>query len=176
MTDAPPRPDAPSRDQFTLTVEEVLLLYEQAGFPRPRRRIQKYCARGDLECLKVETQSAEKYLITPVSVDRHIALVKQTDAARRAPARPDAPERHLQQSQSSVENGDAPAGAPPRPDAPDFQARYMGQLETENEFLRGQNTVLLERIKETNVITAQLQRILAPLLGAPDRKDTNNEG
>jgi hypothetical protein len=43
-------------------------LWERAGFPPPRRRIQKHCARGDLECLKAETQSNEKYLITPPSL------------------------------------------------------------------------------------------------------------
>jgi hypothetical protein len=54
------------------------------------RRLQKYCARGDLDCRKVETPSGERYIITPESVDRHIAYIKETsDAAGRAPARPD---------------------------------------------------------------------------------------
>src|ERR1700680_321263 len=115
MNDALPRPDAPSREQFTLTIDDVILLYERAEFPRPRRRIQKYCARGDLECLKVETQSGEKYLITPASVERHIALIQQTDAARRDQPRPDAPERPQIQSHVLPEKNES---APP-----DVQAR-----------------------------------------------------
>jgi len=50
VTNAQARPDAPS-----LTVEEAAQRYEQAGIPRTIRRVQKYCARGDLECQKIET-------------------------------------------------------------------------------------------------------------------------
>jgi hypothetical protein len=35
--------------------------------------------------------------------------------------------------------------------------------------LREQNTVLLERVKETNILTGRLQEMLTPLLGASDR-------
>ena len=55
-----------------------------------------------------------------------------------------------------------------RPDAPDFQGRYLEHLEKENSFLREQNTVLLERVKETNILTGRLQEMLTPLL-APAR-------
>ena len=48
-------------------------------------------------------------------------------------------------------------------------------LETEVDFLRGQNTVLLERIKETKVLTAQLQQLLAPLLKAPECSEEGRE-
>lgn len=67
--------------------------------------------------------------------------------------------------------GSAPEGIPaavreqPRPDAPDFQSRYLMHLEKENVFLREQNTVLLERVKETNILTGRLQEMLTPLLG-----------
>src|ERR1700687_3721287 len=99
ITDAEARPAAPLPEQeFTLTIEEVASLYERAGFPRPIRRIQKYCARGDLDCRKVETLSGQKYLITPQSVERHVALIAQTQgAAGRAQTRPDAPERTEEQ-------------------------------------------------------------------------------
>jgi len=58
----------------------------------------------------------------------------------------------------------AAEGAQARPGAPDFQERYVTHLETENSFLREQNTVLLERVKETNILTGRLQEMLTPLL------------
>src|SRR5438094_869816 len=115
MNDALPRPDAPSREQFTLTIDDVLALYERAGFPRPRRRIQKYCARGDLECLKIETQSGEKYLITSASVERHLALIRETDASRRGQTRPDAPGRAPEAVSIFKEEESAPHDARTRP-------------------------------------------------------------
>jgi hypothetical protein len=47
----------------TLTIDAAADRY--SGFPRPVRRLQK-CARGDLECLKVETSSGE-YIIKETS-------------------------------------------------------------------------------------------------------------
>jgi hypothetical protein len=40
------------------------------------RRIQKYCARGDLDCKKVETNFGEKYFISEESIDRHRAQIR----------------------------------------------------------------------------------------------------
>ncbi len=166
MSDAPARPDAPLDEAaFTLTIEGAADRYAAAGFPRPTRRLQKYCARGDLDCRKVETSSGEKYLITPESIERHIAYIKETaDAAGRGPARPSAAGRMTDLEASSPVKEDAPEPAPARPDAPDFRQRYITHLETENSFLREQNTVLLERVKETNILTGRLQEMLTPLL------------
>jgi hypothetical protein len=54
--------------------------------------------------------------------------------------------------------------------------RYVVALERENEFLRGQIAVKDEQIKEqtarareTNILIDGLQRMLAPLLSAPER-------
>jgi hypothetical protein len=169
MTPAPSRLDAPLDDtEYTLTIDEVSERYARAGHPRTIRRLQKYCARGDLQCRKVETAFGEKYLVTAMSVDHHIAqIVDALAASGRAPARPDAPDEAQQGSHISESKEVAPPNAPARPDAPNFQARYTDHLEEENKFLRVQNTVLLERVKETNIITARLQEMLAPLLGTP---------
>ena len=59
MTDAPARLDAPPGAPPHLTVEEAAQRYEAAGIPRTIRRIQKYCARGDLNRKKVETDLAK---------------------------------------------------------------------------------------------------------------------
>jgi hypothetical protein len=154
----------------TLSIDEAADRYATAGFPRPTRRLQKYCARGDLDCRKVETSSGEKYLITPESIERHIAYIKETTAAAgRAQTRPDASERAPELQTDKPPKEDAPQPAPARPDAPDFRERYIGHLETENSFLREQNTVLLERVKETNILTGRLQEMLTPLLN-PERQ------
>ena len=92
------RPAAPGdAPHYTLTVEETAERYEKAGVSRTIRRIQKYCARGDLDCKKVETDVGEKYLISEESIDRHVAQIKDAqDAAGRAQSRPSAPERPLE--------------------------------------------------------------------------------
>src|SRR5437660_12881675 len=70
------RPDALSDEHgFLLSVEEAADRYAAAGHPRTIRAIQKYCARGDLECQKAETLYGQRYLITPASVARHIAQI-----------------------------------------------------------------------------------------------------
>jgi hypothetical protein len=57
---------------------------------------------------------------------------------------------------------------------------YVGQLERENEFLKGQIGVkdktieaLLERDRETNHLIAGLQKMLTPLLGRSEDSHTD---
>ena len=57
------------------------------------------------------------------------------------------------------------------------ESRYVGLLERENEFLRGQVLVkdtqiseLTERARETNHLVAGLQNLLRPLLTKPDER------
>ncbi|MGO9005533.1 MAG: hypothetical protein ACLQIQ_21610 [Beijerinckiaceae bacterium] len=166
---------ATSPDDYTLTIDEAAVRYEHAGHPRTTRTIQRYCAKGHLECLRQETPFGEKYMITPMSVARHIAQIAELasttsrDMSRQAAAsvaRPDSQE---------IEKSDAPTGLDQsRHVAADD--RYMSQLETENSFLKTQVAVkdtqiaaLLERDHETNALINGLQRMLAPLLGSPDR-------
>jgi hypothetical protein len=66
---------------------------------------------------------------------------------------------------------------------PDLSERYIARLEGENEFLReeartknAQIKELTERSRETNVLIAGLQRILAPRLGSPDPHPSTAEG
>ena len=77
-----PRTDANTDEHnFLLSVEEAADRYAAAGHPRTIRAIQKYCGRGDLESQKVETTYGERYLITPASVDRHIAMIIERSQA-----------------------------------------------------------------------------------------------
>ncbi len=169
------RPDAlHDAPLYSVTVEEAAALYERAGIPRTIRRVQKYCARGDLDCKKIETEAGEKYYITMASIDRHIAQISDAlAAAGRAPTRLDASERPLQTKELVSDEAATPRGAQVRPDASErnFQDLYIQQLETENAFLRDQTVVLLERVKETNVLTQGLQRLLSPLLRTPDKPE-----
>src|SRR5258708_40260919 len=73
-----PRPAPTSPDsEYSLSIEEVGDLYAQAGLARDLRTIQRYCRRGRLDARLVEFPFGEKYLITPTSVERHIAFLKE---------------------------------------------------------------------------------------------------
>src|SRR5580693_4210001 len=86
MNDDPSRPVATSPDSdFTLTIEDALERYAKAGLPRTPRSIQRYCAKGHLECRLIETQFGEKYLIAPASIDKHIAYIEEVRLAATSP-------------------------------------------------------------------------------------------
>jgi hypothetical protein len=155
---------------YLLSVEETADRYAAAGHPRTIRAIQKYCRRGDIESQKVETTYGERYLITPASIDRHIAMIiERIQASGREQPPPAASVRSMETSQTPPTELAAPVREQPPPDVPEFRDRYIGHLEEENTFLREQNTVLLERVKETNILTGRLQEMLTPLLAASDR-------
>jgi hypothetical protein len=172
------RPVATSSDSdFTLTIEDALALYAGAGIPRTPRSIQRYCAKEHLTSRRIETEFGEKYLITRGSVEKHIAYIKEVTPATSR----DVP--RLVATSVAAENKDdmprqEPATAPglSRPVATGIpeDSRYVGALERENEFLRGQVVVkdtqireMTERARETNVLIGGLQKMLSPLLGRP---------
>jgi hypothetical protein len=83
MTDDQSRPVATTPDNdFTLTIEEAVERYARAGLPRTPRSIQRYCAKGHLDSRRIETQFGEKYLISPASVDKHIAYIEEDATSR----------------------------------------------------------------------------------------------
>src|ERR1700689_1971274 len=86
MTDDLSRPVATSDDSdFTLTIDDALERYTRAGLPRTPRSIQRYCAKGHLQCRLIETEFGEKYLIAPTSVDKHIAYIEEVRLAATSP-------------------------------------------------------------------------------------------
>ena len=177
MTDMP-RPVATNDDEFTLAIEDVAKRYEEAGHARTIRTLQRYCKSGHLDSIKMQTKLGDMYLVTPQSVDRHIAQIKEIEVATsRVQPRPVATYDAQKIETASVLPVEATHRNQPRPDATTTQ--YLAQLERENEFLRGQVSVkdtqiadLLERGKETNTLIHRLQTMLAPLLGGPDRRDS----
>jgi len=124
-----PRPAAPSDEHtYLLSVEEAADRYAAAGHPRTIRAIQKYCRRGDIESQKVETTYGERYLITPASIDRHIAMIMERSQTNvREQPRPDAAVRSTQVKEIPSDVPLAPGREQPRPDAANDQ-QYVEQL------------------------------------------------
>ena len=148
MTDDLSRPVATSDDSdFTLTIDEALERYARAGLPRTPRSIQRYCAKGHLQCRLIETEFGEKYLIAPASVDKHIAYIEEVRLAATSPdlSRHDATGRDQSRQVATTvvpeESHDEPRQEAPtgtdksRPVA----TAYVERLESENEFLRGRS-------------------------------------
>jgi hypothetical protein len=160
---------------FTLSIDEALQLYSSSGLPRTPRSVQRYCAKGHLQCRLIETEFGEKYLINSASVEKHIAYIREvTPATSRDGSRPAATSRVL--DRDSTEGSDTLLSTSvdqsrPVATSPDL-SRFVERLEGENEFLRKQISVkddqikdLTERARETNHLIAGLQKMLSPLLG-----------
>lgn len=169
-------------NDFSLTIDEALERYARAGLPRTPRSIQRYCAKGHLDARRIETQFGEKYLITPASIDKHIAYIQEiADATGRDASRPDATHVAAMPSHDFATTG-APHLDATSPDVsrqvatrPDMTDKYVERLEGEIAFLRDEISTknaqikeLSERSRETNLLIGGLQRMLSPLLGSPD--------
>jgi hypothetical protein len=177
------RPVATGSDSdFTLTIEEALALYAEAGIPRTPRSIQRYCAKQHLSSRRIETEFGEKYLITRASVEKHIAYIKEvTPTTSRDVPRPVATivAAENKDDMSRQEPATSPDQSRPVATTLPEDSRYVGALERENEFLRNQVVVkdtqikeMTERARETNVLIGGLQKMLSPLLGMPrERRD-----
>jgi hypothetical protein len=177
MPDDQSRPVATRPDsEFTLNIDEALERYTRAGLPRTPRSIQRYCAKGHLECRLIETSFGEKYLISPESIDKHIAYIEEVRPVATGHGMPRqvatdvAPEKLNDEPQQEGTTSDDQSRHVAT--SSDADNRYVARLENDNEFLRGQLTVkdktieaLLERDRETNHLIAGLQRMLTPLLG-----------
>jgi hypothetical protein len=180
-TDDQPRPVATSSDSdFTLTIEDALALYAEAGIPRTPRSIQRYCAKQHLSSRRIETEFGEKYLITRASVEKHIAYIKEvTPTTSRDVPRPVATTVAAEDKDDTPrqEAATTPDQSRPVATAPPEDSRYVAALERENEFLRGQVVVkdtqigeLTERARETNHLLAGFQKILT-LASPNERRD-----
>src|ERR1041385_4044415 len=89
MPDDQSRPVATSPDsEFTLSIDHALQRYARAGLPRTPRSVQRYCAKGHLDCRRIETAFGEKYLISPASVDKHIAYIEEVRPLATSPDTP----------------------------------------------------------------------------------------
>jgi hypothetical protein len=166
------RPVATSSDSdFTLTIEDALALYAEAGIPRTPRSIQRYCAKQHLSSRRVETEFGEKYLITRASIEKHIAYIKEvTPTTSRDVPRPVATTVAAENKDDMPRHETQNTDDQPRliATSPDL-SRYVARLEGDIDFLRGQMDVKDNQIKEmtgraraTNVLIAGLQKMLTP--------------
>ena len=163
---------------FTLTIEDALALYAAAGIPRTPRSIQRYCAKQHLSSRRIETEFGEKYLITRVSVEKHIAYIKEvTPTTSRDVPRPVATDVAAENKDDEPRQEPATTIDQSRPVAttPPEDSRYVASLEGQIEFLQRQVLVkdtqigeLTERARETNHLLAGFQKILT--LGSPNER------
>jgi hypothetical protein len=180
MDNDPSRQAATTPDsEYTLTIDDALERYDRAGLPRTARSVQRYCAKGHLDCRRIETPFGEKYMISPTSVARHIAYIEEVrptatghdlsrqDATHVAAENQDEHNRHQLSTTPDKSRQDATSD--------DLTAKYIDRLEGEVAFLReelttknGQIKELTERSRETNVLIGGLQRLIAPMLRSPD--------
>ncbi len=80
------RDDAAERDQacHTLSAEETSAIFADAGVPRSIRTVQRYCKKEHLDCITIDTEISETYLIDRNSVDRRIKELQQLDRILRS--------------------------------------------------------------------------------------------
>lgn len=71
-----------SRQRYTLSLEEVMHLFDAAQMPRTLRTLQRYSASGRLDALKIETPTGDAYIVDPQSVERAIGELKMVYADR----------------------------------------------------------------------------------------------
>lgn len=77
-----PAMSSPGELRHTLTVEDVGLLLSQAGVPRSRRQIIRYCQTGLLEAVKVPGPTGDQWYLAPASLPKAIGDLKQWEAQR----------------------------------------------------------------------------------------------
>jgi hypothetical protein len=169
MTDDMSRLVATTLDsEYSLTIDEAAERYDHAGHPRTSRSIQRYCAKGYLDCRRIETQFGEKYLITPASVSKHIAYIEEVRpvATGLDMPRPVATDVTSPESQQGPPKEPATGSDLSRPVA----TAYIERVESEIVFLRKQIGVkddqikdLTERARETNFLIQGLQNLFLQL-------------
>ena len=170
---ASPAPVAVLADalDYTLTVPQAreLFLSRQRKVPAPRT-LQGYCAEAKIAGQKIHTTTGVEWLINAASLDR---FIESQQVITSAP--PPLPAPHAPQQVEKPLN-DAPAtsaisaarGASPAPVAEagiEMLKKEIGYLERENAILREQVTMKDDQIKQGNILTLGLQRMVQQLTG-----------
>lgn len=147
------RNDAAERDQarHTLSAEETSVIFADAGVPRSVRTVQRYCKKGHLHCITIDTEISEKYLIDRNSVERRIKELQQLDRILRSTV--DATSREETRH-------DAAGHAAPRHDGSKVTTGKIASLEQENLQLTidraAKEQVINHLVKERKEHVAQL--------------------
>lgn len=79
-----PQPAMSNSDELhhTLTVDDVGLALNEAGVPRSRRQIIRYCETQMLDAVKVPGPSGDQWYIAPASVPKVVGDLKQWEVQR----------------------------------------------------------------------------------------------
>ena len=64
-------------DTVKVSVGEALLLFEEAGLPRNKRSIRRYCTEGSMSCFKVDTNHGRQWMVDRVSAEKYIVQLQQ---------------------------------------------------------------------------------------------------
>ena len=191
---------SPELPSAWVSVPKAARYFIEAGMPRNKRTIRRYCERGDLDCRKTENALHQpQYFIEPNSITNYIAqqrtlLAGDADMSGLSRTKPDQPAHartEITEVLPAAENADTSG---PARTAPDMSGQRRGsgtdqlveQLKErltdrdhEIEFLRGE--LLHRRTTDTalhDVIAAfranaEAQRLAA---GSPERQGTNPQG
>lgn len=76
----------PGELRHTLTVEHIGALLTQAGVPRSRRQVIRYCQTGLLDAVKVPGPTGDQWYVSPASLPKAIGDLKQWEAQREGQA------------------------------------------------------------------------------------------
>jgi hypothetical protein len=156
MTDDMSRPVATTPDSdFTLTIDEALEQYARAGLPRTPRSIQRYCAKGHLDCRRMETPFGEKYMISPASVAKHIAYIEEVrpvatgrDEPRHAATSVSPAQGHDEQAKEPTTSSDVPRPVATSTDFAIFEHPYVKRLESEVDDLKSKYEKQVRRTED----------------------------
>lgn len=123
----PSAPVATGRDgRYSLSIEAAGDCYARAGHPRTLRSIQRYCANGHLDSIKVQTSLGDKYFIDPVSLERHVAQINELALLDSGASGRDM-SRHVAPSSAAQLMGDTPRPTPTAADVSPPVASYSAE-------------------------------------------------
>jgi len=150
---------------FTLSIDEALEQYARAGLPRTPRSIQRYCAKGHLDCRRMETPFGEKYMISPASIAKHIAYIEEVrpvatgrDEPRHAATDVAPEESHNDQRQDGPTTADVSRPVATTNDLAIFEHPYVKRLESEVDEFKSKYENQVRRTE--NILEAANKRLV----------------
>ena len=88
-TDNDPHEDQPKyidAEGYSLSVEDVRLMFSSAGIPRSDRTIQRWCEDGHLRCSKYPTETGSKYFVQVESAQERLEAIRQVQTKLAPPS------------------------------------------------------------------------------------------
>ena len=76
---------SPIAPEYSVDIDQARQRFADAGIPRSNETIARYCRKGGLQGVKIDTDLNEKWLITPESIDTKITELKSVVITRHNP-------------------------------------------------------------------------------------------